>query len=101
MGNRSRPDVTPSYSRLPTEVELVYEVMPCNAMRVAQEPLGKAHPCTYFRRWGTYHSYDYSTVTTIPRRGPPPNEVSSRTPSMSDGPRSCPSSCPAAGRRRS
>jgi hypothetical protein len=25
-------------SRLPTEVELVFEVMPCNALRTAQEP---------------------------------------------------------------
>jgi hypothetical protein len=46
-------------TRLPTEVELAYEVMSCNAMRVAQEPLGKPHPCAYFRKWGTYHSYDY------------------------------------------
>lgn len=52
--------------RLPTEVELVYEVMPCNALRTAQEPTGKPHPCTYFRKWGTYHSYDYSEY------GPPP-----------------------------
>jgi hypothetical protein len=47
-------------SRLPSEVELVYEVMSCNAMRTAQEPLGHPHPCGYFRRWGTYHSYDYT-----------------------------------------
>ena len=53
--------------RLPTEVELAYEVMPCNAMRVAQEPLGAPHPCSYFRKWGTYHSYDYATA------GPPPS----------------------------
>jgi len=45
---------------LPTEVELIYELMPCNAMRVAQEPEGRAHACAYFRDWGTYHSYDYS-----------------------------------------
>jgi hypothetical protein len=48
-------------TRLPTEVELAYEVMSCNAMRVAQEPVGKPHPCGYFRKWGTYHSYDYTT----------------------------------------
>jgi hypothetical protein len=46
-------------SRLPTEVELACEVMSCNAMRTAQEPIGRPHPCSYFRRWGTYHSYDY------------------------------------------
>jgi hypothetical protein len=53
--------VTVPDTRLPTEVELAYEVMSCNAMRVAQEPLGKPHPCGYFRKWGTYHSYDYTT----------------------------------------
>jgi hypothetical protein len=47
-------------SALPTEVELVYEVMPCNALRTAQEPGRKPHPCTYFHRWGRYHSYDYA-----------------------------------------
>lgn len=55
-------------TRLPTEVELAYEVMACNAMRVAQEPTAKPHPCAYFRKWGTYHSYDY-TVEDMPRRG--------------------------------
>ena len=30
-------------SRLPTEVELAYEVMSCNAMRIAQEPLIGLH----------------------------------------------------------
>uniref|UniRef100_A0A486XVB7 Uncharacterized protein n=1 Tax=Rheinheimera sp. BAL341 TaxID=1708203 RepID=A0A486XVB7_9GAMM len=49
-----------SKSKLPTEVELIYEVMPCNAMRTAQEPAGKKHACTYFRKWGNYHSYDYN-----------------------------------------
>jgi hypothetical protein len=46
-------------TRLPVEVELAYEVMSCNAMRTAQEPTRKPHPCSYFRRWGTYHAYDY------------------------------------------
>jgi cytosine/adenosine deaminase-related metal-dependent hydrolase len=55
-----------SDNRLPTEVELVYEVMPCNAMRTVQEPVAQPHPCSYFRKWGTYHSYDYS------EDGPPP-----------------------------
>ena len=48
-----------SDSHIPTEVELVYELMPCNAMRVAQSPVESKHPCSYFREWGTYHSYDY------------------------------------------
>lgn len=52
-------------SKLPTEVELIYEVMPCIAMRTAQEPSAVQHPCTYFRRWGAYHSYDYD------EKGPP------------------------------
>ncbi|XWN32731.1 MAG: hypothetical protein ROR55_06455 [Devosia sp.] len=55
-----------SDNRLPTEVELVYEVMPCNAMRTAQEPTTAPHSCAYFRKWGTYHSYDYRVD------GPPP-----------------------------
>lgn len=55
-----------SDTRLPTEVELAYEVMPCNALRTAQEPGTKPHACTYFRKWGTYHSYDYEM------EGPPP-----------------------------
>lgn len=56
-------------TRLPTEVELAYEVMSCQAMRVAQEPESAPHPCTYFRKWGTYHSYDYSMDTPPPERG--------------------------------
>ena len=53
-------------NHLPTEVELAYEIMPCNALRTAQEPGKTPHPCTYFRKWGTYHSYDYESA------GPPP-----------------------------
>jgi hypothetical protein len=56
-------------TRLPAEVELAYEVMSCNAMRTAQEPTGKPHPCTYFRRWGTYHSYDYVIQGAPPEPG--------------------------------
>lgn len=56
-------------ARLPTEVELIYDVMPCNALRTAQEPLGEVHPCTYFRKWGTYHSYDYEIDGVPPQRG--------------------------------
>ncbi len=55
-----------SDSEVPTEVELVFEVMPCNALRVAQDSTLQPHPCSYFREWGTYHSYDYDTD------GPPP-----------------------------
>jgi hypothetical protein len=50
-----------SDSQLPTEVELAYEVMPCQAMRVAEEPGPTPHPCAYFRQWGTYHSYGYES----------------------------------------
>jgi hypothetical protein len=45
-------------SFIPTEVELVFEVMPCNAQRAVQE-VTTTHPCTYFQKWGTYHAYDY------------------------------------------
>ena len=58
-----------SDSRLPTEVELVYEVMPCNAMRVAQEPGKSPHACSYFRKWGSYHSYDYVIDEAPPEPG--------------------------------
>lgn len=54
-------------SKLPTEVELIYEVMPCNSMRCSQEPGKTKHACNYFRKWGTYHSYDYTID------GPPPS----------------------------
>lgn len=54
-------------TNLPLEVELIYEVMPCKALREAQEPqAAMAHPCTYFKKWGTYHSFDYVMD------GPPP-----------------------------
>ena len=55
-------------TRLPVEVELAYEVMSCQAVRIAQEPGKKPHPCSYFRRWGTYHSYDYTE--DVPAPGP-------------------------------
>src|SRR5689334_9114455 len=44
---------------IPTEVELAFELMPCQAERVAQEPGFTPHACAYFRKWGTYHSFDY------------------------------------------
>jgi hypothetical protein len=56
-------------TRLPVEVELAYEVMSCQAVRVAQQPGKKPHPCSYFRRWGTYHSYDYTEDMPPPERG--------------------------------
>lgn len=46
-------------STVPVEVELMYEVMPCIALRCSQDPVNAPHPCSYFRQWGTYHSYDY------------------------------------------
>ena len=55
-------------AHIPTEVELVFDVMPCNAQRVAQEPISQPHPCAYFRKWGTYHSYDYRTDGAPPTR---------------------------------
>ncbi len=58
-----------SHSRLPVEIELVYELMPCNAQRTAQEPIRVPHPCSYFRKWGTYHSYGYETTGPPPRPG--------------------------------
>jgi len=48
-------------SYIPTEVELAFEIMPCQAMRVAEQPGQTPHPCSYFRKWGTYHSYGYDT----------------------------------------
>jgi hypothetical protein len=59
-------------THLPLEVELLYETMPCNAMRVAQEPKTPApHPCAYFRQWGTYHSFDYIIDGPQPKPGIP------------------------------
>jgi len=59
-----------SDARIPTEIELVYELMPCNALRVAQEAVQKEkHPCAYFREWGTYNSYDYAQPGAPLERG--------------------------------
>lgn len=59
-----------SDARIPTEVELVYELMPCNALRVAGEAITQEkHPCAYFRQWGTYNSYDYATPGAPLERG--------------------------------
>lgn len=54
-----------SNRNLPSEVELAFEIMPCFALRSFQEPAGTPHPCGYFGKWGTYHSYDYE------EEGPP------------------------------
>jgi hypothetical protein len=54
-------------NQLPSEVELVFEVMPCQALRVAQEPGKTPHPCSYFRKWGTYNSYAYETESVPPQ----------------------------------
>ncbi|QCO00105.1 hypothetical protein D3093_33145 (plasmid) [Azospirillum argentinense] len=51
---------------LPIEVELVLDVMPCQAMRRSYDSVEQAHPCAHFAEWGVYHSFDYSTA------GPPP-----------------------------
>src|SRR5215510_12191563 len=46
-------------SRLPIEIELALEVMPCQAMRRSYDSGLKPHPCAYFAEWGFYHTYDY------------------------------------------
>jgi hypothetical protein len=51
--------------KLPTEVELPLDVMPCQAMRRTYDSSSSAHACSYFGEWGSYHSYDY------PEAGPP------------------------------
>ncbi len=53
-------------SKLPSEVELAFDVMPCQAMRRSYEPGGNSHACSYFAEWGLYHSFDYDAS------GPPP-----------------------------
>ena len=55
----------PPVSKLPTEVELVVEVMPCLSMRQTYDSATQPHPCSYFGEWGFYHSYDYGSA------GPP------------------------------
>ncbi|HEX8367387.1 MAG TPA: amidohydrolase family protein [Pyrinomonadaceae bacterium] len=51
---------------LPTEVQLAFEVMPCQANRRVYEPAEKPHPCTYFAEWGVYHSFDYGAAGPKP-----------------------------------
>ncbi len=55
----------PLVSKLPTEVELVFEVMPCLSARQTYDSATAPHPCSYFGEWGFYHSYDYASA------GPP------------------------------
>jgi cytosine/adenosine deaminase-related metal-dependent hydrolase len=55
----------PTVSRLPIEVELVFEVMPCLSMRQTYDSASEPHPCSYFGQWGYYHTYDYASA------GPP------------------------------
>src|SRR6266404_6564905 len=65
-------------NRLPTEVELVFELMPCNAQRTTygrpdpNHPGVSLHPCGYFQKWGTYHSYDYESAGPPPKPGAVP-----------------------------
>lgn len=59
----------PSISVLPTEVELVLEVMPCQAMRRSYDSTESPHPCAYFAEWGFYHSFDYKDSGPPPRAG--------------------------------
>lgn len=51
---------------LPVEVELVLDVMPCQAMRRGYDGAPKSHACAHFAEWGVLHSYDYG------KAGPPP-----------------------------
>ena len=63
-----------SDGRLPIEVELVFELMPCYAQRTTYGPGNPAkHPRGYFRKWGTYHGYDYETAGPPPQPGAKPN----------------------------
>ncbi len=55
----------PLVSKMPTEVELVLEVMPCLSMRQTYDSATEPHPCSYFGEWGYYHAYDYASA------GPP------------------------------
>jgi cytosine/adenosine deaminase-related metal-dependent hydrolase len=55
----------PEPRKLPTEVELVLEVMPCQAMRRSYDSSAQQHPCAHFAEWGFYHSFDYAAA------GPP------------------------------
>ena len=63
-------------TRLPVEVELAYEVMSCQAMRIGAGARRSSRTrARYFRKWGTYHSYDY---TERRRRRPSPGSCTRR-----------------------
>jgi cytosine/adenosine deaminase-related metal-dependent hydrolase len=66
---QTRAMTDPTILNLPTEVQLAWEVMPCQAMRQVYEPGGEPHPCAYFGEWGRYHSYDYATAGPPDRPG--------------------------------
>lgn len=51
---------------LPTEVELVLDVMPCQGLRRTYDSGSAPHPCSHFAEWGLHHSFDYA------QSGPPP-----------------------------
>nr|WP_180204876.1 amidohydrolase family protein [Pseudomonas sp. SbOxS1]NYU04876.1 amidohydrolase family protein [Pseudomonas sp. SbOxS1] len=51
---------------LPTEVELVLDVMPCQGLRRTYDSGSAPHPCGHFAEWGLHHSFDYA------KSGPPP-----------------------------
>lgn len=51
---------------LPTEVELVLDVMPCQGLRRTYDSGSAPHPCGHFAEWGLHHSFDYA------ESGPPP-----------------------------
>jgi cytosine/adenosine deaminase-related metal-dependent hydrolase len=54
---------------MPTEVELVLEVMPCQAMRRSYDSAQTPHPCSYFSEWKFYHAFDYADAGPPPRPG--------------------------------
>ena len=41
-------------------IQPLIEIMNCQATQVAQSPIAKPSSCNYFRKWGTYHSFDYA-----------------------------------------
>lgn len=46
-------------TEVPTEIELLYQLKPCAAEH-SESVAGKPPlPCAYFRKWGTWHSFDY------------------------------------------
>ena len=67
-------------SKLPIEVELVVEVMPCQAMRRSYDSSAAPHPCAYFAEWGAYHGYDY-------KESGPPEQPSTALPAVYAGKR--------------